>query len=286
MTGANAGEGGSAQGPLVIKLGGELVSEARAAELEAIVASLKALRADGQPIILVHGGGPQTSALQRKLGQTPNMVGGRRVTDGPTLEAIKMVVGGQVNIDLVSALRGGGVPAVGLNGVSGGIIQCVRRPAMVVSGGGDEPVDYGFVGRITGVDRTVLDALLGAGFTPVLACIGGDLQGVAYNINADTVANAVARALGARALVLLTSTPGVLRDKDDPSTRLAQLSIAEGRSAIADRTVQGGMIPKLEESFATLEAGVGRVLILGHLTAGQLEEALEQPGRWGTSLTA
>ena len=269
---------------VVVKLGGELLTPSRAVELGTITKSLRTLVDKGERLVVVHGGGPQTSALQRALGQTPHMVGGRRVTDAPTLEAIKMVVGGKVNIDLVSALRGGGLAAVGLNGVSGHTIACERRPPMVVSGGGSEPVDYGFVGRITGVNRTLLETLAEAGYTPVLACIGSDDGGTPYNINADTVANAVARALSAAALVMLTSTPGVLRDKNDPSTRLAKLTVAEGRQAIVDGVVQGGMIPKLEESFATIEAGVGRVLILGHVEPGHIESALAEPGRWGTAL--
>ena len=271
---------------VVIKLGGELVSESRADERGVIVRSIRALLDGGERIVVIHGGGPQTSALQKALGQIPTIVGGRRVTDDDTLDAIKMAIGGKVNIDLVSALRAGGVPAVGLNGVSGHLIQCVRRPAMVVSGGGPDPVDYGFVGSITGINDALLDTLGQAGFTPVIACIGSDTSGGVFNINADTVANAVARSVRADSLVMLTSTPGVLRDKDDPSTRLARLSVTEGRAAIADGTVQGGMIPKLEESFKTIEAGVGRVLILGHVSSGHIEEALAEPGRWGTALVA
>ncbi len=269
---------------VVLKLGGELATPARAEERAAIVASVRALADGGQRVVVVHGGGPQTSALQQSLGQVPKIVGGRRVTDEAALDAIKMAVGGKVNADLVSAFLEGGLSAVGLTGASGRTIVCVKRPAMVVSGGGPDPVDYGFVGAITAMNRGLLDALIDAEHVPVLACIGADEAGRTYNINADTVANAVARGLAAQALILLTSTPGVLSDKDDPSTRLARLSVAEGRAAIADGTVQGGMIPKLEESFKTIEAGVGRVLILGHVGAGQIEEALAEPGRWGTVL--
>lgn len=269
---------------IIVKLGGELMSPGRSAELTDIITSLRALLGAGHRVALVHGGGSQVSALQTALGQTPNMVAGRRVTDAAALETIKMVVGGQVNVDLVSALQAGGVNAVGLNGSSGQTITCVREPPATVAGAGHAPVDYGFVGRITRVNGHLFDVLAGAGYVPVLACIGSDGAGQVYNINADTVANAVARALSVDALVMLTATPGVLRDKDDPSTCIHRLTVAEGRAAIADGTVQGGMIPKLEASFATIEAGVGRVLILGQLGPGQLEAALEAPGGLGTAL--
>ena len=269
---------------IVVKLGGELITADRAEELGYIVAGLKDLRARGQRLIVVHGGGPQISALQKALGQTPKMVGGRRVTDAEALETLKMAVGGKVNIDLVSALRRGGVSAVGLNGVSGRVIQCDRRPAEVVAGGGMDPVDYGFVGRIRTIDGRLIDAVLDLGHVPVFACIGGDDAGRPFNINADEVATGIARAVAAEALVMLTSTPGVLRDKSDPASRWPVLAAADGRAAIADGTVQGGMIPKLEEALSAVEAGVGRVLIVGRLGPGELQEALREPGRIGTSI--
>lgn len=269
---------------IVLKVGGELMTEGQAAERAAMAASVRALLDAGQRVVVVHGGGPQTSALQRALGQTPNVVSGRRVTDEAALEAIKMVVGGQVNIDLVSALRGAGVPAVGLNGVSGQAIACERRPPTVVPGAGPEPIDYGLVGRITGVARSLFELLIGAGYVPVLACIGSDDAGRPYNINADDVACAVVGALEAETLVMLTATPGVLEDKDDPSTRVPRMTIADAKAAIADGTVQGGMIPKVQSAIGALEAGAQRVLIVGQLAAGALERALAEPGGVGTVL--
>lgn len=268
----------------VIKVGGELMSDARRSELEAITADVAKLIDAGDQVLLIHGGGPQTTALQKQLGQTPNIVGGRRVTDDDTLAVVQMVVGGRMNITLTSALRAAGVNAVGLNGVSGGLITCVKRPPRLVSGGGDEPVDFGHVGDITGINYALISLLTGAGYTPVVACIGGGTDGHPFNINADVVANGIAVAVGADRLLLVTSTPGVLRDIDDPESRLATLSVAEGRAAIEDGTVQGGMIPKVEESLRSIEKGVGRIHIVGRLGAGDLIRAVEEPGAIGTTL--
>lgn len=269
---------------LVFKLGGELLGPARADELAAIVTEVRALQDAGHRVVLVHGGGPQTSALQRQLGQEPKLVGGRRVTDDAALDTMIMVVAGRLNVRLVSALRGAGLSAIGLNGVSGHLIRCHKRPAKVVSGGGPDPVDFGHVGDVDGIDADLLGLLLGAGHTPAIACLGSDETGRPFNINADTVANAVAIGLQADRLMLLTSIPGVLGDVEDLSTRIPTLTVAAGRQAIAEGVVQGGMIPKLEESFEALAAGVGEIHILGHLQPGDIGRAVAAPGSVGTAL--
>ncbi|MFO0722233.1 MAG: acetylglutamate kinase [Myxococcota bacterium] len=269
---------------IVVKLGGEILSKERIGEARAIAADLRALIAAGNRVVLVHGGGPQTTALQKRLGQEPRIVGGRRVTDDDALEAIKMIVGGKLNIDFCSILSGAGVAAVGLSGASAQAIAAHKRPPKVVSGGGDEPVDFGHVGDVTGVNHALLDLLLGGGFTPVLACIGADDAGRIYNINADAVANGVARAIGADRMVMITGAPGVLRDIDDPSSRIRALDKAGAEAAIREGTVAGGMIPKLEESFEALAAGVQGVHIVGRLQAGDLLKEIEQPGAVGTVL--
>ncbi len=269
---------------IVIKLGGELLGPNRVDELAAITASVKELVDIGHRVVMVHGGGPQTSALQRELGQTPKLVGGRRVTDDAALDTMIMVVAGRMNVALVQALRAVGLSAVGLNGVSAHLIQCVRRPPKVVSGGGPDPVDFGHVGDVTGINQEFLALLGNNNYVPVLACLGSDASGRPFNINADTVANSVAVALKADRLLLVTSTPGVLRDVQDPTSRIGTLTIAEGHAAIADGTVQGGMIPKLEESFEALTQGVGQIHILGHLGSGDMARALDNPGCVGTAL--
>jgi acetylglutamate kinase len=137
---------------------------------------------------------------------------------------------------------------------------------------------------VVGCNRELLELLQRSGYVPVLACLGAAPDGTVLNINADTVANQVARAVGAQHLVLITSTRGVLRDLSDPESRIARLNIAEARAAIADGTVSGGMIPKLEESLQLCESGVGSVHIVGGLAAGELTRELDQPGSIGTAL--
>jgi acetylglutamate kinase len=269
--------------PVVIKVGGEVV---QGPYLGAIAADVATLAGRGAPVVLVHGGGPQATALQERLGQTPKIVGGRRVTDEEALEVMKMIVAGKVNVDLCAALAAAGARPVGLHGASSGAVLAKRRPPAVVTGGGSEPVDFGFVGDVTSVNDHLIGLLTGAGYVPVLACLGADSEGGVYNINADAVANQVAIRLDARALVLVTDVPGVLRDIDDPSSRIGRLTAAEGARAIAEGVVTKGMIPKLEESFAAIAAGVRAVHVVGRLAPGDLARAVEVPGSVGTVLVA
>lgn len=268
----------------MIKIGGELIAPARRVEATAIAEDLRSLVHRGASVVLVHGGGPQTTALQRALGHEPNIVGGRRITDDAALEAIKMVVGGQLSVDLCALLGAHGVPAVGLHGASARAVAAARRPPRVVSGCGDEPVDFGYVGDVTGVNERLIDCLLDSGFVPVLASIGAGDDGQVYNINADIVATQVAAHMKADVLVLVTSTAGVLRDVRDPSTRIACMTVAEARAAIAEGVVVGGMIPKLEESFNALASGVGRIHIVGAISPGDLLAAVDSAGSIGTTL--
>ena len=277
----DAGEG--ARGPVVIKLGGEVV---QGPHMAAIAADVAEMRAAGTPVVLVHGGGPQATDLQKRLGQTPKIVGGRRITDEETLEVIKMTVAGKVNVDLCAALLAGGAKPVGLHGASACAVLATRRPPTVVSGGGPDPVDFGFVGDVIGINDALIGLLVNDGFVPVLACLGADEKGGVYNINADAVANQVAIRLDARALVLVTDVPGVMRDINDPSSRIERLTLAEGKRAIEEGVVTKGMIPKLEESFAAIAQGVRAVHIVGRLSRGDLTRAVTSPGAVGTVLVA
>jgi acetylglutamate kinase len=258
---------------VLLKLGGEVVA---GDGLAAITRDLHALAADGHRVVVTHGGGPQATALQKRLGLEPRLVGGRRVTDAATLEVIKMTVAGQVNVDLCARLRAAGVRSVGLHDV----VRAVRRPPRVVSGGGPEPVDFGLVGDVTGFDLALIGRLLDGGWVPVIACLGLADDGAVYNINADIVANQLAGALGVAALVLVTGAPGVLLDMRDPGSRIPRLTVDEARRAIADGVVTGGMIPKLEESIAALALGVGAI----HIVAGDIAAAVRAPGSVGTVL--
>jgi len=273
---------------IVIKLGGDVLQGESLAAVAADVAAVAAATAGAAHprVVLVHGGGPQATALSERLGLAPRIVGGRRVTDAATLDVMKMVVAGHLDVDLVVALRAAGARAVGLSGTSG-VVRARRRPPRVVAGGGPDPVDFGLVGDVVGFDLALLSVLAGAGYLPVVACLGleedGPPPGQALNINADVVASQLAAAVRARALVAVTRVGGVRRDKDDPSTRIPRLTVAEARAAIADGTVKGGMIPKLEEAFAPLGAGVAAV----HIVApGEVAAALEAPGARGTLIVS
>jgi len=268
--------------PIVVKLGGEVVGGPVGA---AVAADVAGLIEAGERVVVVHGGGPQATALQKSLGIEPKIVGGRRITDGPTLDVMKMAVAGKVNVELCGQLMAAGAKPVGLHGASSGVVRGVKRPPRVVSGGGPDPIDFGLVGDITGFNRQLLDLLAFAGYVPVVACLAADENGQVLNVNADIVANQVASALEASALFLITSTPGVMRDVKDPSSRLRTLTVAEARAAIADGVVTGGMIPKLEESIAALADGrVGAIHIMGEVTAGDLRKQLAEPGAVGTTL--
>ena len=185
--------------------------------------------------------GRRRRELQKRLGQTPKQVAGRRVTDAATLDVMKMVVAGKVNVDLCAALwRGRRASRSACTARARALIEAERRPPRVFAGAGPDPVDFGLVGDVTGVNAELLELLARAGYVPVLACLGADADGAVYNINADTVANRVAIALDAEGLVLVSDVPGVLRDVADPASRIARLTVAEGRALIADGAVTRG----------------------------------------------
>jgi acetylglutamate kinase len=268
---------------VVVKLGGEVVASP---EMPVLAAGLRALVGEGHRVAVVHGGGPQATALSKRLGIEPRIFGGKRQTDEATLDVMKYVVAGQVNADLCARLLAGGVVGVGLHGASGHVVRARRRPPQVVTGAGPDPVDLGLVGDVTGFNLLLLSQIQEMGFVPVLACLGCDERGQLLNINGDTVASQLAGALRADALVLVTSTPGVLRDVKDPGSRVPRMTRAAFASGVADGSISGGMIPKLEESFAVLAGGARSVVIVGRLGPGDLERAVLEPGSVGTVLEA
>ncbi|HEY0253285.1 MAG TPA: acetylglutamate kinase, partial [Kofleriaceae bacterium] len=175
---------------LVVKLGGEVVGK----DAAIVAADLRALISTGTRAAIVHGGGPQATALQTRLGIPTTQVAGRRVTDAATLDVMKMALG-RVNIDLCAVLNAAGVPAVGLHGASALAIHAKRQPPTVYPSAGPDAVDLGLVGEVIGFNTHLFDTLWLAGFVPVLACLGADEAGAIYNINGDTVANQLAVAL-------------------------------------------------------------------------------------------
>lgn len=267
--------------PIVVKIGGEVVGSGEAALL---AADLRALHDGGARIAIVHGGGPQATELQKRLGLETRQVAGRRVTDAATLDVMKMAVAGKLNVDLCAALAAAGLSGVGLHGASGLVVRAKRRPPKVYAGAGPDPVDLGLVGDVVGFNTALLELLWSGGHVPVIACLGADAEGGVYNINADMVGNQLAAALAAERLFLVTSTPGVLRDVKDPASRLPRLTRAEARAAIESGVVSGGMIPKLEEAMAVVDQGVGAIHILGKLAQGDLVRAVREPGSVGTTL--
>lgn len=262
--------------PLVVKLGGEVISSTALPTLAADLAGLGAL-------VLVHGGGKLASDVQRALGQTPHIVHGRRVTDDAALDVMKMTVAGVMNVNLCAALTAAGASPVGLHGASSCAIRARRQPPTDTP---DGVVDYGHVGEVTGVNTALIELLLQGHFLPVLSCLGADERGAVYNINADAVANQLALHLKAHTLLLVSDVPGVMRDLADPSSRIPRLSRKEATEAMREGVIRGGMVPKVEESLAALDAGLHEVHILGRLSPGDLQRAVANPGSVGTVLTA
>jgi acetylglutamate kinase len=249
----------------LVKVGGEVVADH--AHLHALANNVCELKDTGRPVVVVHGGGPQVSALQEKLGQVVRKVAGQRVTSEDDVFAVTASLAGTVNVGLCAALVTAGVPAFGCHGASGGMIACHKRPAREVPGHG--VVDYGEVGDVDAVDVGGLRALLGAGYVPVVATLGIErATGRVLNVNGDTAAAATAAALGADVVILVTAVGGVFRDRHDPTTRLAELTVAQARAFIADGTIVDGMIPKVFEAITLLERGVGAVVIASAAAPG------------------
>jgi acetylglutamate kinase len=266
----------------VIKLGGDVLdAPARTTLAHSLCA---ASRAHPGQLAIVHGGGAQVTALSSRLGLQTRMVAGRRITDAPTLEVMEMVVAGQLNVELCATLQAAGVPAVGLHAGSN-VIQARKRPPRITAGAGPDPIDFGLVGDVTGFDLGLLATLASAGRLPVLSCLGlgyddnDNPTSQVLNLNADLAACQLAAALRAEALLAVTAVGGVRRDLSDPTTRIPRLTVAEARAAIANGTVKGGMIPKLEEAIAAIAAGVARVEIIA---PGEIASALARPGECGT----
>ncbi len=254
----------------VVKLGGEVLADTRA--LDSIAGQVSLLSSLGIRIVVVHGGGPQATALSRRLGEEPRIVAGRRVTDDSALEVAKMVYAGQLNVDLLAALRAHEAQAVGLSGVDADLITAHRRPPVQVvdDGGKTLTVDFGHVGDLERVDPRVLHTLLEARFVPVVASLAGDGDGRVFNVNADTVAESLAVALHAQKLIFLTGTPGVLRDREDPASLIAFADPDDLAGLLASGVIAGGMRPKVESCIRAATGGVERT----HIIDGRAPDAL------------
>lgn len=235
----------------LIKVGGKIVEEA--SSLQRLLTDFAAISGHK---LLVHGGGRSATRIAEQLGIESRMVDGRRITDAETLRVVTMVYGGLVNKNIVAGLQARGVNALGLTGADMDVIRSVKRPV--------KDIDYGYVGDVERVDARLLGDLIARGVVPVMAPLTHDGAGNLLNTNADTIASETARALAARfdmTLVYCFEKKGVLRDPDDEDSVIPSLNRRSFEALTADGTIAGGMIPKIENALAAIEAGVKRVII-------------------------
>lgn len=222
----------------------------------------------GVKVVLVHGGGPEISNMMDKLGKKPEFVDGLRVTDKETVDIVQMVLAGKVNKTLVTLLEHRGGKAIGLCGMDGNLIEAkMKNPKL------------GYVGEVTKINIQSVSDLLEKGYIPVISTLGCDEDGNAYNINADTAAAHIAGALGAERFILMTDIAGILKDKDDPSTLIPEITLSEADKLFEDGTISAGMIPKVQCCVTAIKAGVKNVVIMdGRVPHSILMELLTNEG--------
>ncbi|MBR3894131.1 MAG: acetylglutamate kinase [Clostridia bacterium] len=257
---------------VVVKYGGNAMINEQIKEQ--VMEDIVLLWLIGVKIVLVHGGGPEISEIMAKLGKKPVFVDGLRVTDKETVDIVQMVLAGKVNKTLVNLLEMTGGKAMGISGMDGRLIEAKIK---------DERL--GYVGEITKVHiRPVVD-LLEKGYIPVISTVGCDRDGNAYNINGDTAAAYIAGALGAERLIMMTDIAGLLRDKDDPSTLIPNVTVSEAHKLREEGVISGGMIPKVDCCVEAIQKGVKNVIIMdGRVPHSILMELLTDEGA-GTMVT-
>jgi acetylglutamate kinase len=249
----------------VIKLGGSVVEHPDS--LRHLLLDIVFMSTLGMRIVVVHGGGKAISRAMDQAGLEPRFVQGRRYTDQATLDIVERVLATEVNHELVAKLEEYGGRAMSLNFLSTNVLFGEK---LALDGPDGAPVDLGFVGEVTRVDRLTIDNLTYAGQVPVIPSMAITADGQKLNVNADTAATAVAAAIGAEKLVVLSDIPGVLLDVNDPESLVHSLTAAEARRLIADGTISAGMIPKIEGCLDTLEQGVKKI----HIIDGRLRHSL------------
>ena len=261
---------------MVVKYGGNaLAGGDEAAALAAFAQDIVLLQAVGIHPVVVHGGGPQIGEVLAKVGKVSEFKDGQRVTDAETLDVVRMVLIGKVNSDIVAALNVHGPVAVGLSGVDANLIVADVRAG-----------DLGFVGDVIDVNPNIIERLVAEDIIPVVATVGSDVDGQAYNINADAVAGAIAAALHAEKLIFLTDVQGLRANPDDPDSVMAQVSVAMIDDMVASGAASGGMIPKVEACAAAVRGGVTRAHILDGRVAHALLVELFTDGGVGTMVLA
>ena len=251
---------------IVVKYGGNAMTNEDLKQ--SVMRDMILLSLVGVKVVLVHGGGPEITDMLARIGKTTEFVGGLRVTDKETVEVAQMVLSGKINKSLVNLIQNMGGKALGLSGVDGHMIEARVK---------DERL--GFVGEITGVNVQPLCDVMEKGYIPVVSTVGCDDEGNIYNINADTAAAKIAGELHAEALISMTDISGILRDKNDPSTLISQITVEEAPSLIESGVINGGMIPKVECCVNAIKWGVNRVFIIdGRVSHSILIETLTDEG--------
>ena len=250
----------------VLKAGGDVFADS--ARTNALIEQVGLLHQVGIRVVLVHGGGPQSTELAAALGLETTFVDGRRVTDGASLDVATMVLNGQINTRILAACRDLELPAVGISGVDAGLIKARRRPPVETEDGAS--VDYGFVGDIESVDADVLSKQLDNGLMPVVSPLSCDASGTILNINADTVAAAIAAELGAEKLIFATGAPGILRDKDDPQSLISYVDRQALETLRSEGRLAAGMLPKAAAIDRAIADGVRRVHVISYKVADSL----------------
>jgi len=241
--------------PIIVKIGGSLIENEES--MAAMWSALQALR-ERAPVVLVHGGGKQMSALADRLDHTPRRVQGRRVTTDLDLEIAQWTMSGGLNTQLVAEATAHDLSAVGLSGADARQVQVTKRPPWTIDG---EEVDFGWVGDVEAVDPALINSLLQKGLFPIVAPLGVDEAGQLYNVNADTVACALARAVAARQLLFVTDTGGVRQDPEDPASHLDVCDAATFERGVEAGWIAGGMRVKVETALDALRDGVEQALV-------------------------
>jgi acetylglutamate kinase len=261
---------------VVVKYGGHAMGQEQAAR--DFARDVVLLEQTAINPVVVHGGGPQIEAMLKKLGIKSEIASGLRITDEKTVEIVEMVLAGSINKQIVGYINAAGGKAIGLSGKDGNMVRARKATRTMVDPDSniEKVIDLGFVGEPENVDLTVLNHVLGKELIPVLAPVATSADGGTFNVNADTFAGAIAGALKAKRLLLLTDVPGVL---DKSNEMISELSVAEARKLIADGTISGGMIPKVETCIYALDQGVEGVVIMdGKVPHAVLLELLTDHG--------
>ncbi|MFQ6105507.1 MAG: acetylglutamate kinase [Candidatus Hydrothermarchaeaceae archaeon] len=263
---------------VIIKYGGHAMLDEEARDWT--IKDTILLKYVGMKPVVVHGGGPEISKAMEKMGKKPKFVDGLRVTDEETLDIAKMVLVGKINTDIVSRLNALGCRAAGISGKDGALIMARRKgPAKIVRGGVEKKVDLGLVGDTKAIKSEIIEILTSQGYIPVIAPIGMTEEGSSLNLNADTVAGEIAKAVKAKKLLILTDVPGVLREVGDENTLIGEIKISEAEKLIEKKIVRDSMIPKIKACVNAVKGGVeGAHIINGGVRHSILLELFTDEG--------